>query len=84
MIKPSLETMSAVEVQQNLATLLNELADENKRVVIELNGTPIAILAPYEDFARLKRSDEVRAERHDFLEEFRSHFRDVDQDELQR
>ncbi|MBX3069042.1 MAG: type II toxin-antitoxin system Phd/YefM family antitoxin [Thermomicrobiales bacterium] len=84
MNKVPVETISFDDAQQSFDTILEELRAQNKRIVVERNGTPVAIIAPFEDLMRLRRSDEIRASRAELIENFSRPFKNVDPDELQR
>lgn len=81
---PATETLKISEVKQQLNRLTNRVYRHEVRVIIEMNGTPVAGIVSAEDLRRLDRLDRERAERFKVLEEFAEAFKDVPAEEIER
>jgi prevent-host-death family protein len=64
--------------------VVKAIAREERRIVIEKSGIPVAALVSIEDLKRLKRMDEVRTERWRLLEMLREPFKDIPPEEVER
>lgn len=78
------EVMSASDVRQNFGSVVNRVARGEGRVLIEKHGSPAVGIVSIEDIRRLRQIDEELRERRAMVEEIRSHFRDVDPEEMER
>ena len=48
--------VSAIQVRQNLGTIMNEVAIRGDSYVIERAGKPMAVLVPLKEYAKLEQS----------------------------
>jgi prevent-host-death family protein len=81
---PETQTMKISDVKAKLSSLVNEIYRNERRVVVEKAGIPVAALIPIEDLKRLTRLDEDRAERWRLLEMLREPFEGVPAEEIER
>jgi prevent-host-death family protein len=78
------ETMTASQVRQQFADTINRVAKDETRVIVEKNGIPVAVMLPISDLRRLERMDEQDLKDWDLINDVRSRFRGVSNEELQR
>ncbi len=82
--RPNTQTMTLSDVKTQLAALVNRVARNGTRVIVENDGDPVAAIVSTEDLERLDRLDRERAERFKVLDEFGEAFKDVPAEELER
>ncbi len=83
-VKPITEAMKASEVRQNFSSVINRVARENTRVIVEKSGAPVAVIVPAKDLRHLERLDAEDQEAWDVVESMREAFRDVPDEEIER
>lgn len=81
--QPRTETVKASEARQRFSELLNQVFRNEKRVLVERSGIPVAAVISADDLQRLARYEAERAERFKALDASREAFRDVPDEELQ-
>jgi prevent-host-death family protein len=78
------KSMKASEVRQQFSSVINHVARDEARVIVEKNGLPVAAIVPAKDLRHLKRVDADIAERKRVLEMMRAPFRGVPAEEIER
>jgi prevent-host-death family protein len=81
---PMTQTKTISEVKTSLSTLVIEVSQNETRVLIEKDGTPVAALVSAEDLRTLSHLDEKRAARRRVVDAMREPFRDVPPEEIER
>jgi prevent-host-death family protein len=81
---PVTETMAASAVRNHFAEAINKVAKDETRIIVEKNGVPVAAIVPIADLKRIKKADIDRAEAWKLLNEVRSKFQGVSNEELER
>jgi hypothetical protein len=76
--------MKVSDVEACLSSLIDAISRQETRVLIEMEGVPVAALVSIEDFNELVSLDEQRAERWQILEAMRAPFRGVPIEEIER
>jgi prevent-host-death family protein len=86
MAEPELmtKTIKASEARQHFSQLLNEVFRRESRVVVEKSGIPVAAIISAEDFKRLARLEQERAEHFKTLDEIGEAFKDVSPEKIER
>src|SRR4051812_307628 len=82
--EPPTERMSIDELKARLSSLVAAVSSQEARVLIEMDGVPVAALVSMEDLNHLAWLDEQRAERWQILEAMRAPFREVPAEEIER
>jgi prevent-host-death family protein len=82
--EPMTKTIKASDARQQFSQLLNEVFREKSRVVVEKSGIPVAAIISAEDFKRLARLEQERAEQFKILDEIGDAFKDVPAEEIER
>lgn len=82
--RPMTQTMKASEGRQLWSKMLNDVFRKKTRVIVERNDIPIAAIVSVDDFERLQRLEQERAQRFRVLDEIGAAFADVAPDELDR
>jgi prevent-host-death family protein len=82
--EPITETMKISEVKAKLSSLVNEVYRNEKRVLVEKAGIPVAAVVSIADLERLRQQDEQDREAWAILDAMRAPFRDVPSDEIER
>ncbi len=82
--QPKTEVMKASEVRQHFSRVINHVARDEARVIVEKNGLPVAAIVPTKDLQRLERIDADIAEGWRILEAMRAPFQDVPTEEIER
>lgn len=78
------QAIKASEVRQNFSSIINRVAREDTRVIVEKSGAPVAAIISAKDLQRLNELDARRAERRRIIEAMREPFRDVPPEEIER
>jgi hypothetical protein len=78
------ERMDVAGVPANLKRLIDEIAEQESRLILESDGAPIAAVIPLADLRRLLRLDERDREAWAAVEAMREAFRDVSDEEIER
>ncbi len=77
------ETMQEAEARIRWSDVLNRVSRQEKRVLIEQDGSPVAALVSVDDYERLVQLDRQREERFKALDESRTAFKDVPDEVLE-
>ncbi len=80
---PATETMKISDVKSRLNSLVNDIYRQEKRVVVEKSGIPVAAIIPIADLRRLNRLDERDREAREIVDSMRAAFADVPDDEIE-
>jgi very-short-patch-repair endonuclease len=78
------ERMDVAGVPADLKRLVDDLAAQESRLILEADGTPIAAIIPLADLRRLLRLDERDRDAWEVLEAMREPFKDVAPEEIER
>lgn len=76
------QTMTATDVRQQFASVINRVARKEARVVVEKSGVPVAGIVTADDLERLERLE--READFAIIDELREAFRDVPDEEIER
>lgn len=82
--EPMIQTIKAPEPRSQRSQLLNQVFAGKKCVIVEKSGIPVAAVISAEDLEQLRPWEQARAGRLKVVDEVRSAFRDVPDDELAR
>ncbi len=82
--QPMTQTMKASDARQHFASVLNRVFRKETRVVVEKSGIPVAAIVSADDLKRLDRLERERAERFGVIDEIRSAFAGVPDEEIER
>ncbi len=82
--QPKTEVMKASEVRQHFSSVVNRVANEDARIIVEKNGAPVAAIVSTTDLQRLREIDADIAERKRIVERMRAPFRGVPPEEIER
>ncbi len=82
--QPETQTLKASEVRQQFSSVVNHVARDEARVIVEKNGLPVAAIVPARDLRRLNELDERLAERRRIVEAVRAPFRGIPHEEIER
>ncbi len=82
--QPETQTIKASEVRQQFSSVINHVARDEARVIVEKNGLPVAAIVPAKDLRRLEQIDADIAEGWKVVESMREAFRDVPDEEIER
>jgi prevent-host-death family protein len=80
--QPVTQTMSIADVQRQFSRLVDQVAHQQMRLIVEKDGAPVAAIISAADLARLERRE--REERFRILDEIGAAFQDVPSEELER
>ena len=78
------ETINASEVRQQFAHVLNSVFRNERRVLVEKSGIPIAAVVSTEDLRRLELLDEQDRDAFRIVEAMRKPFAGVPAEEIER
>jgi prevent-host-death family protein len=81
---PVTETMTSSEVRHQFADTINRVAKDETRVIVEKNGVPVAAIVPIRDLRRISQIDLDDMEAWELINEVRSKFQGVSNEELER
>ena len=82
--EPTTQTVNISAVKTALAGLVDAVARNETRVVIDRDGVPIAALISAKDLERLARWEREREERFAVIDRMREAFADVPPEEIER
>lgn len=82
--EPMTQTMKASEARQQWSQVLNQVFRRQTRVVVEKSGIPVAAIISASDLERLSRLEQEREEDFAIIDEMRTAFADVPEEELER
>jgi prevent-host-death family protein len=77
-------TMKAAEAQQKWSEMLDSVGHGATRIVVEERGVPIAAVVSPDDLQRLQQLDARTAERLKIVQQMRSSFADLSENEIER
>ena len=78
------ETMTATAVREHWSDVVNKVARNETRVVVEKSGAPVVVIISARDYEWLKELDARREAMHEALMAFSEPFKAVPVDELER
>jgi prevent-host-death family protein len=81
---PVTKTVAASVARQQWSELINSVARDRTRVVIEKSGVPVGAIVSTEDLERLNRMDADRARRFELFDRMREAFSDVSEEQLEQ
>jgi prevent-host-death family protein len=84
MAEPMTKTIKESAARQQFSQLINDVFRKESRVLIEKSGIPVAAIISAEDFKRLARLEQERAEQFKILDEIGEAFKDVSPEEIER
>ena len=84
MRKPSVQRINIAQVRGELDTLITLVSQNEARVLVEADGSPVAALVSAADLDRLDRLDRERGGRFRVIDEARDVFKDVSPEEIDR
>lgn len=76
--------MQASQVRQEWSNILNTIYKENSKVIVEKSGIPVAAIISSRELEQFNRYQEEQKERLKLLDDIRSAFKDVPDEELER
>jgi prevent-host-death family protein len=82
--QPETQTIKASEVRQQFSSVINHVARDEARVIVEKNGVPVAGIIPAKDLQRLEIMDAEIAARWRALDAMRARFEGVPAEEIER
>ncbi|MGI8970291.1 MAG: type II toxin-antitoxin system Phd/YefM family antitoxin [Dehalococcoidia bacterium] len=82
--EPMTQTMKVSEARDQFSRLLNQVYRQEKRVLVEKSGIPVAAIVSAADLTRLQQLEGRRNTDFAALDAFGKAFRDVPDDELER
>jgi prevent-host-death family protein len=82
--EPMTRTITISDIETHLAPLVEDVARNELRVIVEEAGTPVAAVISVADLERWSRFDRERDARFEVLDRLRAAFADVPSDELER
>jgi prevent-host-death family protein len=81
---PEIETMNVSEARRQFSDVLNRVYRNRERIVVEKNGIPMAGIVPIADLTYARNREEGRQGLRDILNQTRSAFVEVPEDEIER
>jgi len=81
---PETETLKISEAKARLSSLVNEVHSQERRILIEKAGVPVAALISFEDLERLRRSEREWNERFAVVDSLREAFADLPPEQIER
>ena len=78
------QTVKASEARQRFSELVNQVFRNEKRVLVEKSGIPVAAIVSADDLARLTELERQRAARFAVLDEIQAKNQDADPEEVER
>lgn len=81
---PKTETMKISDVKAKLSSLVNEVYRNERRIVVEKAGIPVAVLVSINNLEQLERFDRERQERVAVFERMREAFKDLPDEQIER
>ena|SRR5215218_5692724 len=82
--QPETQTINASEVRQNFSSVINRVARDEARVIVEKSGVPVAVIVPARELRWLEEIDADLAERRRIVEAMRAPFRGIPAEEIER
>ena len=78
------QTMKASEVRQQFSSVINHVARDEARVIVEKSGVPVAAIVPAKELRRLERLDAEDQKAWEVVLSMREAFRGVPPEEIER
>ncbi len=78
------KVLTASDVRQHWSKVVNEVARDKTRVIVEKSGIPVAGVVSPQDLEWLQERDRRMAELRETMDDMRQAFRDVPSDEFNR
>jgi hypothetical protein len=82
--EPETTVVDIAEVRRDVDGTIKRLVRDGIRLVVAEDGAPLAIIVSPSDMARIERRERERAERFKVIDEVRSAFADIAEEELER
>jgi antitoxin (DNA-binding transcriptional repressor) of toxin-antitoxin stability system len=82
--QPVTQAINVSDVRKNLGEILNQIFRRETRVLVMKSGIPVAGIVSGENFRRLERLDQERAERFRVIDEMRATIHDVPAEEVKQ
>lgn len=79
---PPIQTLDAATIRQQWTAVVEQVARQHSRVLVEEDGIAVAAIVPMADLQRLAQLDEQRKQFLDALDRSQEAFADVPDDEL--
>ena len=80
----SYKVLKASDVRQRWSEVVNEVARDKTRIIVEKSGVPVAGVVSPQDLEWLQERDRRMAELRETMDEMRQAFRDVPPEEFNR
>jgi prevent-host-death family protein len=80
----AIKTVQLSEAKDAISHAIDEVRQDNTRVLVEENGVPVAAIISAADLERFILYERQRAERFKVLDEIREAFKDVPDEEIER
>lgn len=81
---PITQTIEVSDLDDELAHLIDEVSQDELRVIVARAGRPVAAVVSVTDLERWAQLDRERNERFEVIDRIRAAFAEVDPDELER
>lgn len=81
---PTTQTMKISDVKNTLSSLITTVYRNERRVLVEKSGIPVAAIISADDLARLEQLELEREERFAVIDRMREAFKDVPSEEIER
>lgn len=78
------QVMKASDVRKEWSQLLNSVFKDQKRVIVEKSGIPVAAVISAEDLGKFKRLEEQRERNFAILDEIGEKFKDVSTQKIEQ
>lgn len=82
--EPTTQTVEISDLDDQLAHLIDEVSQEELRVIVARAGRPVAAVVSVADLERWAQLDRERDRHFEVLDRLRAAFADVDPDELEK
>jgi|SRR3989338_4744707 len=79
-----IQVMKASDVRKEWSQLLNSVFKDQKRVIVEKSGIPVAAVISAEDLERFVQLENIREERFKALDKMREAFKNVPAEQLEQ
>ena len=80
---PTTQTLQISEVKNQISDIVEQVSNGRSRIIVEKDGSPVAVLISIAELARLEQIAQERAERFRILDDIGAAFADVPVDELE-
>lgn len=82
--EPRTQTIAISDVEASLSSLVEEVASEETRVLIDMDGVPVAALISLEDLQRLLTFEREEAKRFAVIDRMREAFADIPPEQIEQ